>query len=103
MVLNTITPNSNIGITSINFIFPSLTLLLFDFDCRFDISLPAYNFCKTFYNPDQKAVCVTEAFKDMTDESTMDCLSTAHFGLLSLYMGGNFSNFIFSKYQNYVP
>lgn len=54
---------------------------------RFDISVPAYNFSKTFYNTEKKAVCVTENFSEITEESTMDCLSTAHFGLLSLYMG----------------
>ncbi|XP_076083080.1 uncharacterized protein LOC143054081 isoform X2 [Mytilus galloprovincialis] len=54
---------------------------------RFDISVPAYNFSKSFYNTELKAVCVTEKFTEITEESTMDCLSTSHFGLLSLYMG----------------
>jgi hypothetical protein len=55
---------------------------------RFDISFPAFEFCKTFFNPDYNLVCVTEAFDEANDDSTMDTLSTAHFGLLALYMGG---------------
>lgn len=54
---------------------------------RFDVSYPAFNFCKTFFHPDYQLVCVTGAFADVNDESTMDCLSTAHLGLLCLYMG----------------
>ncbi|XP_045184057.2 uncharacterized protein LOC123542323 [Mercenaria mercenaria] len=54
---------------------------------RFDISFPAFNFCKTFFHPDYQLVSVTERLADVNDESTMDCLSTAHFGLFCLYMG----------------
>ncbi|XP_060608400.1 uncharacterized protein LOC132760434 [Ruditapes philippinarum] len=54
---------------------------------RFDISFPAFEFCKTFFNPDYNLACVTEAFDEANGDSTMDTLSTAHFGLLSLYMG----------------
>lgn len=54
---------------------------------RFDISYPAFSFCKQFFHPEHQLVCVTEKVADVNDESTMDSLSTAHFGMLSLYMG----------------
>ena len=55
---------------------------------RFDVSYPAFNFCKLFFHPDHNLVCVTEALAEADDNSTMDCLSTTHFGLLCLYIGG---------------
>ena len=56
---------------------------------RFDVSYPAFAYCKRFYNPDRKMVCVTEELSEITEDSTIDSLSTAHFGMLCLYMGGN--------------
>lgn len=54
---------------------------------RFDISVPAFEFCKTFYNPEHKMVCVTHSVAEISDDSTMGSLSTAHFGMLCLYIG----------------
>ncbi|KAL4220010.1 hypothetical protein ACF0H5_020422 [Mactra antiquata] len=54
---------------------------------RFDISYPAFEYCKTYFNPNVNMVCVTEPYNDSNTELTMDCLSTSHFGLLCLYMG----------------
>ncbi|WAR24005.1 hypothetical protein MAR_037674, partial [Mya arenaria] len=53
---------------------------------RFDISYPAYAYCKRFYHPERQMVCVTEPFAEATAETTVDMLSTAHLGKLALVM-----------------
>ena len=57
---------------------------------RFDISFPAFQYCKSFYSPDRRMVCGTEALGDADVTTTVDILSTAHLGMFALYMGGRF-------------
>ncbi|XP_050405791.1 uncharacterized protein LOC126821413 [Patella vulgata] len=56
---------------------------------RFDISFPAYNYMKSFYNPDMRSITCSELYNDVTKGKGQEVgiFMTSHVGLTALYFG----------------